>query len=166
VPQDVFLFSDPIKNNISFPNKNIELDEIKKYAGFASIDKEIEQFKDGYDTMVGERGVTLSGGQKQRVSIARAFLKNSPVIIFDDSLSAVDSNTEKRILSNMRSYLENKTAIIITHRLFSLLEFDQILVLGEQTIAERGTHEELMKKKGIYQAVYESQKLEETTLEK
>ncbi len=163
VPQDIFLFSDSIRNNISFPHRSHNYGEVKKYAEFASIDKEIEMFKDGYETLVGERGVTLSGGQKQRISIARAFLKNAPVIIFDDSLSAVDSNTEKIILGNMRIYLESKTALIITHRLFSLLEFDQIIVLENHTIAEKGTHEQLMSKKGIYYAVYESQRLEEVS---
>ncbi len=164
VPQDVFLFSDTIKNNIAFSNKNASLEEVKRVAAFASIKDEVENFKEGFETMVGERGVTLSGGQKQRVSMARAFLKDSPVILMDDSLSAVDNNTEKIILGNMRTYLEEKTAIIITHRIFSLLEFDQILVLDEQHIAEQGTHELLMEEKGIYYAIYESQRLEENNL--
>lgn len=164
VPQDVFLFSDTIKNNISFSNRKATEEEVKRYAAFASIKDEIELFKDGFNTMVGERGVTLSGGQKQRVSIARAFLKNAPVILMDDSLSAVDSNTEKTILGNMRTYLEEKTAIIITHRIFSLLEFDQILVLDNQTISERGTHESLLERKGIYYGIYESQRREENNL--
>ncbi|MBK7568386.1 MAG: ABC transporter ATP-binding protein [Bacteroidetes bacterium] len=164
VPQDVFLFSDTIKNNISFSNRKATEEEVKRYAAFASIKDEIELFKDGFNTMVGERGVTLSGGQKQRVSIARAFLKNAPVILMDDSLSAVDSNTEKTILGNMRTYLEEKTAIIITHRIFSLLEFDQILVLDKQTISERGTHESLLERKGIYYGIYESQRREENNL--
>jgi ATP-binding cassette subfamily B protein len=164
VPQDVFLFSDTIRNNISFPHRSFSDKEVKKYAEFACIDNEIMRFKDGYDTMVGERGVTLSGGQKQRISIARAFLKSAPVLILDDSLSAVDSNTEKVILGNMRNYLESKTGLIITHRLFSLLEFDQIIVLDNHSIAEKGTHEGLMKNKGIYYAVYESQRLEEISI--
>ncbi len=164
VPQDVFLFSDTIKNNISFSNRKATEEEVKRYAAFASIKDEIELFKDGFNTMVGERGVTLSGGQKQRVSIARAFLKNAPVILMDDSLSAVDSNTEKTILGNMRTYLEEKTAIIITNRIFSLLEFDQILVLDNQTISERGTHESLLERKGIYYGIYESQRREENNL--
>ena len=164
VPQDVFLFSDTVENNISFSNRAATAEDVKKYAAFASIKEEIEAFKDGFNTMVGERGVTLSGGQKQRISIARAFLKDAPVILLDDSLSAVDSNTEKRILSNMRTFLEEKTAIIITHRIFSLLEFDLILVLDDHTIAEQGTHESLMGKKGIYFAIYESQRLEDSSL--
>ncbi len=164
VPQDVFLFSDTIRNNIAFSNSNATEEEVKTFAAFASIREEIEYFKDGFNTMVGERGVTLSGGQKQRVSIARAFLKNSPVILMDDSLSAVDSNTEKTILGNLITYLEAKTAIIITHRIFSLLEFDQILVLDDHRIAERGTHESLLEKRGIYYTIYESQRLEENDL--
>ncbi len=161
VPQDVFLFSDTIRNNIAFSRTGVKQDEVAQYAKFASIDDEIKAFKEGYNTMVGERGVTLSGGQKQRISIARAFLKNAPVILLDDSLSAVDSTTEKTILGNMRSYLEEKTALIITHRIFSLLDFDQILVLENHSIAEHGTHAGLMEKRGIYYNIYESQRLEE-----
>ena len=161
VPQDVFLFSDTVKNNIAFGHRNSELEEIKKYAGFASIDSDIELFKDGYETMVGERGVTLSGGQKQRISIARAFIKNSPVIILDDCLSAVDTNTEKVIMQNMRRYLESKTAIIITHRIYSLIDFDRIIVIDNHRIAESGTHDELVKLGGIYAEILEKQKLEE-----
>ena len=164
VPQDVFLFSDTIRNNIAFSNRNATDQQVRTNAAFASIREEIEHFKDGFNTMVGERGVTLSGGQKQRVSIARAFLKNAPVILMDDSLSAVDSNTEKTILGNMRTYLEARTAIIITHRIFSLLEFDQILVLDDHSISERGTHASLLEKKGIYYTIFESQRLEENNL--
>ncbi len=160
VPQDVFLFSDTIKNNIAFGRHDADLNEVKQYAGFASIDNEIQLFRDQYETMVGERGVTLSGGQKQRISIARAFLKNAPVIILDDCLSAVDTNTEKLIMGNMNRYLENKTAIIITHRIYSLIDFDQILVLDGHQIAEIGTHDELMKKRGLYAEILEKQKLE------
>lgn len=161
VPQDVFLFSDSVKNNIAFGTEQTDMAQVEQYARFASIHNEIEGFRDGYDTIVGERGVTLSGGQKQRISIARAFLKDAPVIILDDCLSAVDAHTEKMILGNMRQYLDRKTAIIITHRIFSLLEFDQILVLDQNTIAESGTHQELMAKKGLYYQLYESQRLEE-----
>lgn len=161
VPQDVFLFSDTVRNNIAFGHRDADFEQIKKYAGFASIDHDIKIFKEGYDTMVGERGVTLSGGQKQRISIARAFIKNSPVIILDDCLSAVDTNTEKLIMQNMRRYLESKTAIIITHRIYSLIEFDRIIVLDNHRIAETGTHEELLRRGGIYADILEKQKLEE-----
>ncbi len=121
-------------------------------------------FPEKYNTIVGERGVTLSGGQKQRISIARAFMKESPVIIFDDSLSAVDTHTEKTIMSNMRRYLESKTAIIITHRIFSLLQFDKIIVMDNNRIAETGTHEQLLAKKGIYHEIFETQNAEEIHL--
>lgn len=158
VPQDVFLFSDTIHNNIAFARPDADRHTVERYAQFASIHDEIAQFRDGYDTMVGERGVTLSGGQKQRVSIARAFLKDAPVIILDDALSAVDANTEQSILGNMRQYLDARTAIIITHRIFSLINFDRIIVLDDHTIAETGTHEELLALGGIYAGMYETQR--------
>lgn len=161
VPQDVFLFSDSIRNNIAFGSKNNDLPTVTRFAQFASINEEITAFRDGYETLVGERGVTLSGGQKQRVSIARAFMKDAPIILLDDCLSAVDSATEKRIMGNMATYLEKKTALIITHRIFSLIAFDRIIVLDNHTIAENGTHEELMHLKGLYYQMYESQRLEE-----
>ncbi|HRH54882.1 MAG TPA: ABC transporter ATP-binding protein [Chitinophagales bacterium] len=163
VPQDVFLFSDSIKNNIAFGNGKTDIATVQQYAAYASIHDEITQFREGYDTLVGERGVTLSGGQKQRISIARAFLKDAPVIILDDCLSAVDTNTEKRIMSNMRDYLDNKTAIFITHRIFSLISFDKIIVLDNHTVAEFGTHDELMEKRGLYYQMFESQRQETVT---
>ena len=163
VPQDVFLFSDSIKNNIAFGNGKTDIATVQQYAAYASIHDEITHFREGYDTLVGERGVTLSGGQKQRISIARAFLKDAPVIILDDCLSAVDTNTEKRIMSNMRDYLDNKTAIFITHRIFSLISFDKIIVLDNHTVAEFGTHDELMDKRGLYYQMFESQRLESVT---
>lgn len=163
VPQDVFLFSDSIKNNIAFGNGKTDMATVQQYAAYASIHDEITRFREGYDTLVGERGVTLSGGQKQRISIARAFLKDAPVIILDDCLSAVDTNTEKRIMSNMRDYLDNKTAIFITHRIFSLISFDKIIVLDNHTVAEFGTHDELMEKRGLYYQMFESQRQETVT---
>ena len=163
VPQDVFLFSDSIKNNIAFGNGKTDMATVQQYAAYASIHEEITHFREGYDTLVGERGVTLSGGQKQRISIARAFLKDAPVIILDDCLSAVDTNTEKRIMSNMRDYLDNKTAIFITHRIFSLISFDKIIVLDNHTVAEFGTHDELMDKRGLYYQMFESQRVESAT---
>ena len=158
VPQDVFLFSDTIHNNIAFSDPQADRKTVQRFAQFASIHDEILQFRDGYDTLVGERGVTLSGGQKQRVSIARAFLKDAPVIILDDALSAVDANTEQAILGNMRQYLDSRTAIVITHRIFSLLDFDRIIVLDDHTIAETGTHEELLAQGGIYAGMLEAQR--------
>lgn len=114
-------------------------------------------FPEGMETMVGERGVTLSGGQKQRISIARAMIKDPNVVIFDDCLSAVDARTEKRILANLYKYLQGKTAVIITHRIFSLFSFDKIIVLENGRIKEAGTHTQLLKEKGIYAEMYQQQ---------
>ena len=113
------------------------------------------------ETMVGERGVTLSGGQKQRISIARALIKDPTIVIFDDCLSAVDARTEKRILTNLYEYLDNKTAIIITHRIFSLFNFDKIIVLHDGKIAEQGTHDQLLEQNGIYTEMYLKQQKNE-----
>jgi ATP-binding cassette subfamily B protein len=121
------------------------------------VDKEIESFPEKYKTVVGERGVTLSGGQKQRVSIARALMKKAPIIILDDALSAVDAKTEKQILNNLNQYLKSKTAIVITHRIFSLLDFDKIIVLDDGCIAEEGTHEELLSREGVYAEMHARQ---------
>jgi ATP-binding cassette subfamily B protein len=121
------------------------------------VDAEIEGFPEKYATIVGERGVTLSGGQKQRVSIARALMKEAPVIILDDALSAVDAKTEKQILQHLNQFLQNKTAIVITHRIFSLLHFDRIIVIEDGRIAEEGGHEQLMKNNGIYAEMYARQ---------
>lgn len=162
VPQDVFLFSDSIANNIKFGlEKNVEGD-YKKAAGQASVEKDIEGFAEKFETMVGERGVTLSGGQKQRVSIARALIKNPEVIILDDCLSAVDAKTEKEIITQLYTYLKDKTAIIITHRIFSLFDFDNIVVLDDGRIAEQGTHDSLLQKGGYYAELYARQQEQET----
>ncbi len=157
VPQDVFLFSDTIENNIRFGHAEASLEEIKQYAQYASVHHEIEKLSNKYQTLVGERGVTLSGGQKQRVSIARAFIKDPEIIILDDCLSAVDANTEKVVLEYLSEVIKNKTAIIITHRIYGLLSFDKILVLDDGEIIENGTHEELMELKGHYFDLYEHQ---------
>lgn len=158
VPQDVFLFSDTIASNIRFGNEKADEDAVKNAAKSAVIHAEIEDFPKGYETMVGERGVTLSGGQKQRISIARALLKEAPIVIFDDCLSAVDATTEKKILQHLNEELRDKTAIIITHRIFSLLEFDHILVMEDGSILEEGTHAQLMAKNGEYAAMYNRQR--------
>jgi ATP-binding cassette subfamily B protein len=121
------------------------------------VDREIQGFAEGYQTMIGERGVTLSGGQKQRLSIARALCKDAELLLFDDCLSAVDARTEKRILSGLGEAMKEKTAIIITHRIFSLFEFDQIIVLDEGRIVERGKHAELLDKDGIYAELFRKQ---------
>lgn len=163
VPQDVFLFSNTIANNIAFGSNgaDIDLGTIREMAGYAAIHEEIAELPKAYDTLVGERGVTLSGGQKQRVSIARAFLKNPNLLILDDCLSAVDAKTEKHILNSLNQVLKDKTAIIITHRIHSLLDFDKIIVLENGMIAEEGKHAGLMKQKGLYYQFYQKQKMEE-----
>lgn len=150
VPQDGFLFSDTVENNIAFGAAAFNKEAVREAARFAVVDKEIERFEHGYKTMVGERGVTLSGGQKQRISIARALLKNAPILLLDDCLSAVDARTEQEILGYLKTYLEGKTSVIITHRIFSLLHFDNIIVLQDGAIAEQGTHAELLSKGGLY----------------
>jgi ATP-binding cassette subfamily B multidrug efflux pump len=159
VPQDVFLFSDTVANNISFGLEGVPQSHeiIGKAARQASVESEITQFANGYETMVGERGVTLSGGQKQRLSIARGLIKQPEIVVFDDCLSAVDTATENAIISNLYQYLQDKTAIIITHRIFTLLRFDKIVVLEDGKIVEQGTHDQLMVKNGYYAELYRTQ---------
>ncbi len=162
VQQDIFLFSDTVKDNISFGlAKTATQEMIEQAAGFASVNKEIRGFSAGYDTMIGERGVTLSGGQKQRISIARALIKEPDIIVFDDCLSAVDAKTEHEIIGNLYRYLHDKTAIIITHRIFSSFRFDNIIVLENGELAEQGTHEQLMANNGYYAELYRLQLTEE-----
>jgi ATP-binding cassette, subfamily B, multidrug efflux pump len=162
IPQEVFLFSDTIANNIAFGTGNNTEEEIKSAALSASVHRDIQSFPQGYKTMVGERGVTLSGGQKQRISIARALVKDPGLIIMDDCLNAVDARTEKEILTHLSTYLQHKTAIVITHRIFSLLQFDRIIVMDNGRIAEQGTHEQLLQQQGLYADLYSRQQLEET----
>lgn len=161
IPQDVFLFSDTIANNISFGTGSNTEEEVKAAAVSASVHRDIQAFPEAYNTMVGERGVTLSGGQKQRISIARALVKDPGLIIMDDCLNAVDARTEKEILTHLSTYLQDKTAIVITHRIFSLLQFDRIIVMDDGGIAEQGTHEELLQKQGLYADLYNRQQMEE-----
>ena len=158
VPQDVFLFSDTIANNIRFGSKDATKELVEQAAMYASVEKEILSFPSNYDTLVGERGVTLSGGQKQRISIARALIRDPNLIIFDDCLSAVDAKTEKEILHNLYVFLKEKTAIIITHRILSLLEFDLVIVMEDGKIVESGTHDSLMSRNGYYTYLYEQQR--------
>lgn len=158
VPQDVFLFSETVENNIRFGLAQADSAEVEKAALQASVHKEIIGFSEGYKTMIGERGVTLSGGQKQRISIARALIKDPAMVIFDDCLSAVDAKTEKEIIGNLNDYLHDKTAIIITHRIFTLLAFDKIVVLEDGEIVEEGTHRELLSiPDGYYANLYARQ---------
>jgi ATP-binding cassette, subfamily B, multidrug efflux pump len=157
VPQDGFLFSDTIEKNISFGLTETDAEKIRQAAAAAAVDNEIISFPKGYDTMVGERGVTLSGGQKQRVSIARALVKETPVLILDDSLSAVDTKTEREILAHIDSYMKERTSIMITHKVLSLSGFDKILVLEHGKVMETGDHRQLLDKKGIYFEMYNSQ---------
>ena len=164
VPQDVFLFSDTVAQNIAFGKKNASLETIQQYAKYAAIYQEIKDLPEGFETMVGERGVTLSGGQKQRISIARSMIKKPDIIILDDCLSAVDTTTEQQILSFMSQELQGKTSIIITHRIYSLLKFDKIIVLEDGAIVEEGTHEDLISKKGYYFELFEKQKIEDTEI--
>ncbi len=166
VPQDNFLFSDTLMENIAFGldervSDHPELKEmVRNAARAACIDDNINDFPDKYDTIVGERGVTLSGGQKQRSSIARALLKDSAILILDDSLSAVDTDTEEQILNNIFKLREGKTTIVIAHRISTLSKTDHIAVLDEGVLSEYGTHEELLRNNGFYSSIYEKQQLE------
>ncbi len=162
VPQDVFLFSDTIENNIAFGYKNSlpNNSKIEEAAKNAAIFNNINELKDGFQTLIGERGVTLSGGQKQRISIARAIIKEPKILIFDDCLSAVDTETEDIILTNLKRIMKHKTSIIISHRVSSVKNGDTILVLNEGEIIEQGTHESLLSAKGNYYETYQTQLLE------
>lgn len=158
VPQDIFLFSDSIHNNIAFGSTvDPTRDEVEEFAGHAAVREDIKELTLGFDTLVGERGVTLSGGQKQRVSIARALIKKPDIILLDDCLSAVDTNTEQQILGYFNESLQDKTAVIITHRIYGHLRFDKIIVLEDGYVAEMGTHEELLANGGYYSEVVERQ---------
>lgn len=161
VPQDVFLFSDTVSGNVAFGKPDASQEEIEKYTKHAAVYEDIAGLPEGFNTIVGERGVTLSGGQKQRVSIARAFVKEPDIIILDDCLSAVDTTTEQKILGFLENELKDKTTIIITHRIYSLLDFDKIIVIEDGIVAEEGTHQELLELKGFYAEMYEQQKPQE-----
>ncbi|EEM04731.1 hypothetical protein bmyco0002_28400 [Bacillus pseudomycoides] len=160
VPQDHFLFSASIGENIAFGKADATYKEIACAADIACIHDDIVQFPEGYDTVVGERGVSLSGGQKQRISIARALLTNAEILILDDCLSAVDAKTEETILTALKREREQKTTIITAHRLSAIQHANLILVVDEGKIVERGTHEQLMRQEGWYKEMYESQQLE------
>ena len=161
VPQDNFLFSDTIENNIAFGIENWDREKIIEAAKLADVDENIQSFQRGYDTVLGERGVTVSGGQKQRISIARALLKDSPVLILDDSVSAVDTKTEKAILGNLRATRAGKTTILIAHRISTIESLDKILFLEDGKLTAVGTHQELQETCPAYAKMVELQKLEE-----
>ena len=164
VPQDPFLFSDSISNNIKFGQEQATKHEIISAAKKAVVHENIERFKDKYDTILGERGVTLSGGQKQRVSIARAIIKNPKILVFDDCLSAVDSETEERILANLESVSKDKTTFIISHRVSSAKNADKIIVLDDGEIIQQGSHNQLINQNGYYKELFEQQLLEKENL--
>jgi ATP-binding cassette, subfamily B, multidrug efflux pump len=162
VPQDVFLFSDTISNNISFSTLIADTDRnaVEKAAKDAYVYSNIVGFPNGFETRVGERGITLSGGQKQRISIARAIIKEPKILIFDDCLSAVDTETEEKILHNLKDLMHGKTTIIISHRVSSVKNCDDIIVLDDGAIIEQGNHQSLIHKKGVYFDIHEQQQLE------
>ncbi len=160
VPQDAFLFSDSIKNNIKFGKQNATDEDVIAAAKLAAVHKNIKDFSQGYDTILGERGITLSGGQKQRVSIARAIIKDPQILLFDDCLSAVDTETEEEILQNLNLISRNKTTIIVSHRVSSAKNCDKIIVLKEGAIIQKGTHSALVSQEGYYKELYSKQLLE------
>jgi ATP-binding cassette subfamily B multidrug efflux pump len=160
VPQDPFLFSESIGNNIKFGKEDASKEEIIQAAKDAVVHQNIIDFPNGYQTILGERGVTLSGGQKQRVSIARSIIKNPKILIFDDCLSAVDTETEEQILTNLKKVSRDKTTFIISHRVSSAKNADKIIVLDTGKIIQQGTHNQLIAKEGYYKSLYEQQLLE------
>ncbi len=160
VPQDAFLFSDTIANNIRFGKADATQEEIEIAAKNAAVHRNIEGFQQKYETILGERGITLSGGQKQRVSIARAIIKDPNILLLDDCLSAVDTETEEEILHNLFKISKNKTTIIVSHRISSVKNADRILVLEKGKVIQQGTHTELVNQKGYYQELYNKQLLE------
>ena len=161
VPQGTFLFSTTVRENIRFVNPQLTQEQVEYFAKLADIHDDIEQFPEGYDTEVGERGVSLSGGQKQRIAIARALATEAEFLILDDALSAVDAQTEARILDNLRAIRRNESTIIATHRISSIMHADEIIVLDKGQIVERGTHTELLANEGWYSQMYEEQQLQQ-----
>ncbi|MHA4742308.1 ABC transporter ATP-binding protein [Dyadobacter sp. MSC1_007] len=161
VPQDVFLFSDTIQNNVRFGTTDMPFERIEQAVKDADLYNNIRDFPHGYETVLGERGITLSGGQKQRLSIARAIARDPKILVLDDCLSAVDTNTENIILNNMKRIMENRTSVIISHRVSSAKLADRIVVLDDGKIVEQGTHTELMASNGAYKELYEKQLIAE-----
>ena len=161
VPQDTYLFSETVGGNIAFGMPDYDLNQVRQAAEIASLDSDVEGFTNKYETMVGERGITLSGGQKQRTAIARAVIRDPRILILDDSLSSVDTQTEERILTRLRGIMHGRTTILISHRTSTVRDADQIVVLRDGRIFERGTHDELLARGGYYADLYQKQLLEE-----
>ncbi|MBE2279719.1 MAG: ABC transporter ATP-binding protein [Ignavibacteriaceae bacterium] len=161
VPQEAFLFSDSIYKNITYGKPGVSEEKVMEASEISRFSKDVEQFPEGYQTLVGERGITLSGGQKQRASLARALVIDPKILILDDSFSAVDTHTEEEILTNLKSYMAGRTSIIVSHRVSTVKDLDKILVLENGKIAEQGTHDELLEFNGVYAGIYRKQLLEQ-----
>ena len=161
MPQDNFLFSDTIADNISFASDTDERALVERSAALADVDDNIREFANGYDTVLGERGVTVSGGQKQRISIARALMKEAAILILDDSVSAVDTDTERVILDNLRQTRKGKTTLLVAHRVTTVQNLDKIVYLDGGKVLDVGTHEQLVTRCAEYRNMVELQKLDE-----